>query len=204
MPIVVCMNVKHSDTRTHILAQGRAVMAQKGFNAVGLTELLKLANVPKGSFYHYFESKEKFGHALIQDYVATYMDDLESRLDDAGGTAANQLLTYFRCWQQSQTDDCTSNKCLVVKLSAEIADFSVEMREALQQGTDRVIARLASLIETGTNDGSIHADVPPRELAEWLYQLWLGASLLDKLRKNGAAFDDAMRLTERLIDATKT
>ncbi len=198
------MNVKHSDTRTHILAQGRAVMAQKGFNAVGLTELLKLANVPKGSFYHYFASKEKFGQALIQDYVTTYMDDLESLLAEAGGTAANQLLRYFRCWQQSQTDDCTTNKCLVVKLSAEIADFSIEMREALQQGTDRVIARLASLIEAGATDGSIHSDATPVELAEWLYQLWLGASLLDKLRKNGAAFDDAMRLTRRLIDATDT
>ncbi|RJX83668.1 TetR/AcrR family transcriptional regulator, partial [Escherichia coli] len=30
---------------------------QRGFTGMGLSELLKTAEVPKGSFYHYFRSK---------------------------------------------------------------------------------------------------------------------------------------------------
>jgi len=40
-------------------------MAGKGFSVVGLNEVLKSAGVPKGSFYHYFSSKDAFGEALL-------------------------------------------------------------------------------------------------------------------------------------------
>jgi TetR/AcrR family transcriptional repressor of nem operon len=46
------------DTRSTILATGRRVMGAKGFSAVGLSEILGEAGVPKGSFYHYFGSKD--------------------------------------------------------------------------------------------------------------------------------------------------
>ncbi|MEG9023203.1 TetR/AcrR family transcriptional regulator, partial [Klebsiella pneumoniae] len=51
---------RHSDcdTREHILATGEQLCMHRGFTGMGLSELLKTAEVPKGSFYHYFRSKE--------------------------------------------------------------------------------------------------------------------------------------------------
>ena len=48
------MNTRHADTRQHILETGQRIVACKGFSSVGLNELLQAAEVPKGSFYHYF------------------------------------------------------------------------------------------------------------------------------------------------------
>ena len=48
-------------TKDHILDCGERLIASKGFVGVGLSEILTVANVPKGSFYHYFSSKERFG-----------------------------------------------------------------------------------------------------------------------------------------------
>jgi DNA-binding transcriptional regulator YbjK len=45
--------ILEKDTRSAILATGQAIMSHKGFSAVGLTEILTAAGVPKGSFYHY-------------------------------------------------------------------------------------------------------------------------------------------------------
>ena len=58
------------DTRQHILDCGRRLVATKGFVGVGLSKILSTAGVPKGSFYHYFASKEAFGAALLDDYAA--------------------------------------------------------------------------------------------------------------------------------------
>ncbi|MDW1502064.1 TetR/AcrR family transcriptional regulator, partial [Vibrio sp. YT-19(2023)] len=55
------MNAKTNDTRQHILDVGYELIVTRGFTSVGLSELLKTAEVPKGSFYHYFKSKEQFG-----------------------------------------------------------------------------------------------------------------------------------------------
>ena len=63
---------KHSEcnTREHILATGEQLCMHRGFTGMGLSELLKTAEVPKGSFYHYFRSKEAFGVALLDHHYA--------------------------------------------------------------------------------------------------------------------------------------
>ncbi len=195
------MNAKHADTRSHILEQGRAVIAGKGFSAVGLTELLAAAQVPKGSFYHYFESKEKFGIALIEEYVHDYLHNLDALLAATPDKATDGLVAYFTAWAEMQTDSLVQHKCLVVKLSAEVADLSEAMRRILRAGTDRVIQRLARTIDVGQKDGSINGPIDPDTLAECLYQLWLGASLLDKLRQDGSSFVQAMVVTHCLLDS---
>ena len=53
------MNTRHDNTRQHILETGQRIIVGKGFASVGLNEILTTAGVPKGSFYHYFASKEQ-------------------------------------------------------------------------------------------------------------------------------------------------
>lgn len=64
--MVADMTTERIDTCQHILDCGHRLVARKGFIGVGLAELLTTAGVPKGSFYHYFASKEGFGEALCR------------------------------------------------------------------------------------------------------------------------------------------
>ena len=62
----------HHDSPTakdHLLDCGERLIAHKGFVGVGLAEILSTAGVPKGSFYHYFGSKERFGEELLLRYL---------------------------------------------------------------------------------------------------------------------------------------
>ena len=84
------MSNDYTDVRQHILDTGRSIILGKGFSAVGLNEILAIAQVPKGSFYHYFKSKEIFGEAMVESYVSDYL----ARVDDllkADGSPAAQL-----------------------------------------------------------------------------------------------------------------
>ncbi|MFC5301440.1 TetR/AcrR family transcriptional regulator [Azospira restricta] len=194
------MNVRHDNTRQHILDTGHRIIAGKGFSSVGLTELLNAAGVPKGSFYHYFESKEQFGQALLQDYFDRYLASIDELQAAEAGRASGRerLLRYWQRWRESQRADCSEQKCLVVKLSAEVSDLSDAMRITLRDGTDQVVGRIAALVEAGVADGSLPA-LAPRPTAQMLYQLWLGASLLGKLHRDGSALDNAMQVTEQML-----
>src|SRR5258707_11956369 len=57
-------------TKERILEAAEEIMLQKSFHSVGLNEILSAVKVPKGSFYHYFQSKEQFGVELLKHYVA--------------------------------------------------------------------------------------------------------------------------------------
>jgi TetR/AcrR family transcriptional regulator, transcriptional repressor for nem operon len=89
----------------------------------------------------------------------------------------------------------------VVKLSAEVGDLSDEMRVALRDGVDQLMVRLASAIEEGQADGSLSAEIRAKDGAELLYQMWLGAALITKLRKDSSAMAQAMAVTQSVLRA---
>jgi TetR/AcrR family transcriptional repressor of nem operon len=188
-----------SDVRDNILAVGQRIMSGKGFSAVGLNEILTEAKVPKGSFYHYFDSKDAFGEALLSSYFEDYLADLDSVMAQPGLTMAQRLLNYFDMWRANQSFLDCQGKCLAVKLAAEVADLSEAMRAVLNQGTSGIIARMADAIERGVAEGSLAIDDSPQQIAESLYQLWLGASVMVKIVRGTAPFDSAMAVTRQML-----
>ncbi|MFC5743286.1 TetR/AcrR family transcriptional regulator [Dyella tabacisoli] len=188
-----------SDIRLHLLQTAQLIMGRKGFSAVGLTEILSVAKVPKGSFYHYFESKEAFGEALLEAYFSEYMGYLDALLTKPGTTAADRLLNYFSYWLETQASDDPEGKCLAVKLGAEVSDLSEAMRTVLQRGTQQIVERLAACIEAGVADGSLMGTWNAHSHAMALYELWLGASLLAKITRNRNPLVTAMATTRQLL-----
>lgn len=174
-------------------------MAGKGFSAVGLNEILARAGVPKGSFYHYFGSKDAFGEAMLAAYFEDYLADLDETLSQPGLTMAQRLMNYWRQWQETQSFFDCQGKCLAVKLGAEVADLSEPMRSALKHGTSGIISRLRAAIETGVAEGSLSIDGDDGDVAQSLYQLWLGASVMVKIVRSAQPFQSAMVTTREIL-----
>lgn len=192
------MNTKINDTRQHILDVGYQLVVAKGFTSVGLSELLKTADVPKGSFYHYFKSKEQFGEALIEDYFHQYLERINGVLVLGDGNGRERLLAYFGRWLNIENGSCNAHKCLVVKLSAEVSDLSPTMRESLLLGANKVISTISQCLESGIEDGSIKA-LDSESMAATIYHLWLGASLMSKLNQNQTGLEQALVTTKQFL-----
>ena len=194
------MSNDYTDVRQHILDTGRSIILGKGFSAVGLNEILATAQVPKGSFYHYFKSKETFGEAMVESYVADYLTRIDEFLAADGSAASQRLMRYWRSWMTTDASQGAECNCLVVKLSAEVSDMSEAMRVALLRGTDLIIERLAACLIEGEADGSLDTQADAHHTAVTLYELWLGAALLSKLRRDHSALNFAMSATLQLLN----
>lgn len=189
------INPQQSEVRKSILAVGQRIMASKGFCAVGINEILTAASVPKGSFYHYFGSKDAFGVAMLGFYFEGYLAEMDDILGRAGLNSAQRLMNYFHGWKDSQSLLECQGKCLAVKLGAEVADLSEPMRLAMKQGTSEIISRLQAAVEAGQAEHSIALDAQ----AQSLYQLWLGASVLAKIERSARPLELALATTRRLL-----
>ncbi|MFI7104220.1 TetR/AcrR family transcriptional regulator [Streptomyces sp. NPDC050161] len=187
------------DTRRSILDTAQRIMARKGFSAVGINEVLTAAGVPKGSFYHFFGSKDAFGEAMIRAYFTDYLADMDRILAEPGLTSAQRLMNYWQNWRETQSVDECQGKCLAVKLGAEVSDLSEAMRIALKEGTTAVIDRLERTITAGLKDGSLTTDVSARDIAQSLYDMWLGASVMVKIHRHLGPLDTTMTVTRQLL-----
>ena len=192
----VSSTIALSNTKEHLLTTGYKLIAQKGFTAVGIKQILDTAGVPKGSFYHYFASKEAFGEAIISHYFTQY----KQRLDIIGSqnvSAQQKLYDYFQNWYDTQQNNCDHEKCLVVKLSAEVADMSEPMRKVLHAGYQQTITWLATQIKAGWADNSVpHLDnVAAESMAKRWYFAWLGASLVAKISQTDTPLAEVWQMT---------
>ena len=113
-----------NEIRDHILATGQRIMAGKGFSAVGLNEILTDAGVPKGSFYHYFSSKEAFGVDMLARYFDDYLAELDATLSQPGLTMAQRLMNYWQLWRESQS---FSDSSVMVKIVRNTGPFDSAM-----------------------------------------------------------------------------
>ena len=193
------MKASSEETKRQILHAARPILAGKGFAAVGLNEILAAAGIPKGSFYYYFSSKDQFGEALLEAYFVEYLAQLDGILFATSATAAERLMRYWRAWEQTQNAQDAEYMCLAVKLGGEVSDLSVAMREALRKGTMQIIDHLSRCIEDGIKDGSLPREIDPQQMGTQLYELWVGASLLEKIHRNGHLFEVALASTRQLL-----
>ncbi len=195
------MVTKKSDlTRNHILMTGRELVLRKGYGGTGLKELLDHCQVPKGSFYYYFASKEAFGCDMLSQYFGGYMERIET-LFASEGSGYERLMRYWRAWIE-QGAEGLADRCLVIKLAAEVSDLSEDMRQVLNEGVERLVARIAAVIAEGQRDGSISSTEKPETMAQSLYAQWLGAAILSKLSKHHGPMQQALRQTEAMLPLT--
>lgn len=190
-----------TDGRQSILNAGQRTIAHKGWSAVGLTEILTAAGVPKGSFYYYFNSKEAFGEAMLARYFNEYLADMDAMFARPDVPAAERLMDYWRTWRATQSLDDCEGRCLAVKLGAEIADLSEPLRVALEHGTTAITGRLETILEAGLGDGSMSLKSSVPVTAQTLYNLWLGSSVMAKIQRTPAPMDNALTLSSQILHA---
>ncbi len=192
---------KSDQTRQRILSTGCELVLRGGFGGVGLSRILMASGVPKGSFYYYFASKEAFGCAMLDDYVTDYLLRIDA-LTAGPGTAGDKLTTFWSAWLADGPAEGIATRCLVVKLAAEVADLSDDMRRILDDGVNQLTTRIATLLQQGAADGSVRHQNDPDTTARMLYAQWLGAAVLSKLSSDDAPLRLALADTTRRLSPT--
>jgi TetR/AcrR family transcriptional repressor of nem operon len=165
-------------TKERILDAAEEIMLQKSFHSVGLNEILSAVKVPKGSFYHYFQSKEQFGVELLKHYVADASVFKRRALltPELSEDPAERLAAYFDlCIADLMGGGCQC-KCLIVKLASEVATFSDDMRAVLADGMREWRGFLEKLIVEGQEKGVFRKELNPSATAMMMQDLTMGAN----------------------------
>ncbi len=182
-------------TKNVLLETGVRIMLEKGYSNTGIQEVLDAANVPKGSFYYYFDSKEDFALQII-DYFEAMGDELWHRcFDDGKSTPIEKLKLYCQEKKKMLESDQCRKGCLIGNLSQEMSDQSEVLRARLEEVLTKSRNRLARCIKEGQDKGQISTSMDHIQLAEFFQSGLQGAVMRAKTTKTSAplqAFFDIM------------
>ena len=183
-----------NDTRSHIIHTGADLIGQKGFGATGINAVLTAAGVPKGSFYHYFSSKNDFGLAVIDTFAQEYDTKPDRILNDHTRSAVDRLRAYFDTGLETMTSCEFTRGCLIGNLGQELAGQNETFRRRLDtvfQGWEK---RFERCVEEARQAGDIDASIDPADVASFLLSGWEGAILRAKVLKSTEPMERFVRV----------
>jgi len=189
---------RRANTRTSIVRTGTALLAEKSYAAVGIEEILERAGVARGSFYHFFPSKEAFGLAVIDNYGDYFDRKLRRLLGDETVSPVARLEAYVaEASRGVERFHCTRG-CLIGALTQELGAHSATFRpklEAVFANWQRHVAGcLRDAVATGELSRSLDAD----SAAEFFWYGWEGALMRSKLERSA---EPLRRFGRHFIDA---
>lgn len=180
---------EHADTREALLQRGMEVLTEQGFGATGLDAVLKHVGVPKGSFYHYFASKEAFGLAVLARYATYFARKLDHCLLDEQHPPLDRLCLFVEQAKLSMARYQFSRGCLVGNLGQEVATLPEPFRAALEAALLDWQRRVATCLTEAVQAGQLRADTDCDMQAQYFWIGWEGAVLRARLVKGSHPLD---------------
>jgi TetR/AcrR family transcriptional repressor of nem operon len=172
------------ETRERLLAAGIAKFHSGGFNGTGVDQIVKEAEVPKGSFYNFFDSKSAFAAEVIDLYFQRHRLKLEHYLSDSGLPSLERFRAYFEERIRFFTALEFQRGCMMGNLSVEASDQNEDIRARLEANFHAWTDIFAATVREGQAKGEINGTYSAEDLAQFVLNSWEGAILRMKAEKS--------------------
>lgn len=176
--------MKHAATRDRLIQAGAELIAEHGYNATGINTVLKATGIPKGSFYHYFSSKEDFGLAVIDDFAEAFDVKLASSLRDESMPPLERLRRYFASVRDEIASHACSRGCLIGNLGQELSSQNDAFRARLDQVFRGWERNFVACLVAARAAGEIDAGLDPEVVGSFILVGWEGAILRAKMARS--------------------
>lgn len=169
--------------RDKLLDQGIQLLMTQGYHGTGLKQILDTVQIPKGSFYNYFESKDAFAAEAITHYIEPFILRLETHLKNSDQDALSALSCYYNELISELEQADFKGGCLLGNMMGEVGDTSDLCRMALTDAVKRYSQLQETALSRAQQEGTVRKDRSAKSMADLLLNTWQGALLRMKIEK---------------------
>lgn len=181
---------ENRDTRAELIRSGLAQLTESGFASSGIDQILKKVGVPKGSFYHYFASKEKFGLAVIDSYANYFAKKLDTYLLDETYPPLVRMANFVENAKFGISRHQFKRGCLVGNLGQEADLLPESFRQILIDIFLSWQQRVATCLQAAQQSGDLATTTDCDLLAECFWVGWEGAVSRARLVQSSDPLDN--------------
>jgi len=159
-------------------------MRAGSYERAGVQDVLVRAKVPKGSFYHFFPSKEDFGLAVIEHYAAQVREAFRRHLFARRVPPLRRAARLFGELEQAAVAQRCRGGCLMGNMAQEQADVSEAFRSRLDLLFAEQRSLLSDCLAEAQERGELDSSLDPQATATFCLGAWQGALLQMKVTRN--------------------
>lgn len=145
---------EHGERRTEIIDAAENLFAAKGYASTAISDILAALNIAKGTFYHYFVSKEALMDAVIERYIDAEMAVAQAVADDPQISAHEKM---FRILSGTGRDNERGDR--LEKEASTVGNADMHQRTMAS-----IVLRLSPILEgvvrQGMREGTFNTAYP--------------------------------------------
>lgn len=166
---------ENKDTKTRIIEAAQALFMQNGYDKTSVNAIIDYLKLSKGTFYHYFVSKEALLDAVIELFSINIMDELKA----IAASNEKALIKLNKVLSRGRDYKVENRELLRMMLSAIYRPENIVLKNKMMTETFKVsVPMLAEIIAQGEKEG-VFKSVGADEAA--LLILGMGAMLSDTI-----------------------
>jgi len=186
-------------TREELIEVGLKQIHSAGYTATGINQILELADVPKGSFYHHFASKDAFAREILEHYNFGEQKRWESFLGDTKVSPLKRLRRYFKEMIAIYGRRGRSAGCLLGNMTLDVAQHNPALRGVLRKSFDCWQNAIAKTIREAIEEHELPKTANADELAAVLVNAWEGAQVRTKVEQSDKPLELFLDLTFNVL-----
>ncbi|MDZ7645431.1 MAG: TetR family transcriptional regulator C-terminal domain-containing protein [Woeseiaceae bacterium] len=167
-------------TKKRLLDAGLELLLEHGYNDLGVQRLLREAGVPKGSFYHHFDSKQDFALQVIDRYMVDVHAGLDACLNDDTRPPLGRVRHFFELTLEKYREEGYLG-CLLGGLGQELSAIDEQFRRRIESCLGAIAQQVSECLDQAKQRGDLPETADTRQLADLLVDCWEGAALRSRL-----------------------
>jgi TetR/AcrR family transcriptional repressor of nem operon len=173
-----------SHAREKLLNAAQKLMLVKGYPATTIDEICAAVKLTKGSFFHYFESKEDLGKALLDRYASSGQQIEWSPLRTNNRDPLERVYSYLEFSARLYQRPNGRNGCLLGNFAQELSDTHPEIRSLCAKRFDEWAAIFKRALDEAKIKHRPRATLDTQGLAEHFIAVLEGSLILGKAHRD--------------------
>ena len=148
-----------SDAREKLIESAVELIHSRSYSEVGVNELCQHAGVKKGSFYHFFPSKQDLTLAALDQFMEMFRREFSGPSFAGDLSASERIQQVFEVMYQHQrtTLDATGHVwgCPVGNLALELSTQDEPIRQKVQQVFEMMMQMVEQVLQKAVSNGEL-------------------------------------------------
>jgi len=179
------MNLKNK-----FVHEGIKLFSLKGFFNTTVKDIITAVNTSQGAFYYYFQNKEDLFYQVLSEAQKIWHKEVFEGIDEAT-TPVNKIQTILNNYKKRYIKNVKNfpGGCIFTTLIVELADQRPHLAIEANKEFVGFKAMVKKLLNEGKESGELNNSLDTANLAEMLFAVMLGASVIYGMDKSSASLD---------------
>ncbi len=192
--------LKHETKADYLLEKGINVLWCKGYHGTSVNDIVNEADVPKGSFYFYFDSKEDFVVKALEKYFNQMFVPLKNILEDIKISPKQRLINFYEYRNEIMIEKMQCKMgCLASNIGNEMSEHSEKIRNKIVQFEEVIKSTITKVFIEAQKTKEIDSNYEANKIVDFIEDAGKGAMITMKEKQSAEPLENLLEFVKKLF-----